>query len=212
MGYNPPPPPLSYTMTRNSIPPPPPPPPPKRIINEGWPSITKPKKKEKRLVDIRDKHGKIRLDVRIDAEGFPIVKIVNPNEDGYLKVKLHKDAKDEDVKNVVAQYYSGYSVPSFSNEDYYGKIRVDDIKHKNEIELQKMGVRKASNGMAQIEGSIENSKALTKEQLKKDADPPKKKPKPEPKPEYGEAMNITKKKSRWDRFIDRIIKNIVWGK
>lgn len=53
-------------------------------------------------------------------------------------------------------------------------------------------------------------------QFKKDADPPKNKQKekvsPEPKPEYGEAVKIRKKKSRWDRLIDRIIENIVWGK
>lgn len=271
MGYNPPPPPLPYPMTRNSVPPPPPPPPPKRIINEGWPSITKPKKKEKKLVDVRDKHGQIRMDVRIDEEGFPIVKIQNPDEDGYLAVKLPKDADHKDVKNVLSQYYSGYTVPSYSNEEYYAKICIDDLNKKSEIELRKMGVRKPSNGMVQIEGNIENSKALSKEevndlrrlagldynpdlpppevkpwfppnilvnestgevtydyvseeqkrqwpqpQLKKDADPPKKKQKeivkPEPKPEYGEAINIRKKRTRWERFIDRIIKNIVWGK
>jgi len=64
--------------------------------------------------------------------------------------------------------------------------------------------------------SEEQKRQWPQPQFKKDADPPKKKqkeqPKPEPKPEYGEAINITKKKSRWERFTDRIIKNIVWGK
>lgn len=64
--------------------------------------------------------------------------------------------------------------------------------------------------------SEEQKRQWPQPQFKKDADPSKKKQKeivkPEPKPEYGETINIRRKKSRWERIIDRIIKNIVWGK
>jgi len=122
----------------------------------------------------------------------------------------------------------------------FAKIKIDNIQTKK-VATQ----HKSSNGLVQIEGNIENSKAFLRfppnrlinestgevtydyvseeqkkqwpePQLKKDADPPKKKQKeivkPEPKPEYGETINIRKKKSLWERIIDRIIKNIVWGK
>lgn len=151
--------------------------------------------------------------------------------------KIQKTKFDNHIEELeMAQKFYAPSTPLILDDKWIRKIAVDDKMnskiYKNDInviiqgktasaknQLEKIALQEIKNIILEKHESWLAPNRYAEEQkqqqpmLKKAADlpEPKTKAKSEPKHEYGELPKMTKK-SFLDRLIDRIIKNIVWGK
>lgn len=190
-------------------PPLPPPPPPKRIIREDAPVFFKPKKK---LVDVRDETGRIRTDIKIDMDGYPVVTHTNLETNERTSVK-YKNPDLIDVKDL----YSPHLPPSYSSKKESEKLRslyrVQKLDYnakwlakinisQNEKQKQKFPPNLLTNeSTGEVTYQYVDDRVIA-DQAQAD--------------HHAEWYDIfpdtPKKKSRWERLVDRIILNIVWGK
>jgi hypothetical protein len=235
MGYIPPPRPLYYPMTRNSVPPPPP---PKRIIREDAPLLFKPKKKAKEMKLEVLSHA-LEGDTLIirygNADGYRTMKVGRHGSltDVDINEALEQIVEQKDLAEV-KKLYSPYLSPSYSSkEEWFGKIVVDESKkycnrvtkyadaadyykklstnQKEQIEKPKFPPNMLINeSTGKVTYDVDDRVIVEQAQADHHAEWGNHAPS---KSEWYDIFpEKRKKKSLWERIIDRIIKNIVWGK